>query len=428
VTVLERSGDCYEGRVVLQVKAAGFPTRWEAVHAGGKRGEFFIDTQQKGPFVSWQHTHRFIPVAPGTAAASATSELEDTIVWQAPLGALGAAIGGVQARLERGFAFRHARTAEDLRRHGAHIAAGGKPMRILLSGASGLVGRQLTAFLDTGGHEVIQLVRRAPRGAREARWDPAAGQIDLSAVGEIDAVIHLSGESVSKRWTPERKAEIIASRERSTTLLATAIAALPRRPAVFISASAVGWYGSRGDEVLTEQSAPGATGFLPEVCRRWEAGTQAAKDAGIRTVNLRIGVVLSARGGALAELLPPILAGAGGPVGTGKQMFPWIAIDDLLYLVHWLLTAPVAGAVNATAPTPVTNRAFMQAIGHVVGRPTFMPLPAFAVRALFGEMGREVLLEGQNAIPAVATAAGFQFTFPNLENALRHELGHNEHA
>ncbi len=421
MTVLERSGDCYEGRVVLQVKAGGIATRWEALHTGGRRGEFFVDRQGKGPFVSWEHTHRFIP---GPDPEPATSELEDTIVWKAPLGALGAAVGNVEGRLERGFTFRHARTAEDLRRHDAHIKAGGGPMRVLLSGASGLVGRQLIAFLASGGHTVIQLVRRKPRHAGEAEWDPANGRIDLAPVGPIDAVVHLSGESVSKRWTPERKAEIIASREQSTRLLAGAIAALPQRPAVFVSASAVGWYGSRGDEVLTEQSAPGAEGFLPEVCRRWEAATQAARDAGIRTVNLRIGVVLSARGGALAELLTPVLAGVAGPVGSGAQMFPWIAMDDLVYLIHWLLTAAVAGPVNATAPNPVSNRDFMRGIGRVVGRPTILPLPAFAVQTLFGDMGREVLLEGQNAVPAVALASGFRFTFPTLEDALRHELGH----
>lgn len=414
VRIVERSGDCYEGRVVLRVPAGPLRLTWEAVHEGGARGEYFIDRQARGPFSAYTHTHRFVPIGPDR------SELLDHIEWTAPFGALGAAIGGVQARFDEGFAFRHRRTAEDLRRHAAHR---GGPLRILVSGASGLVGSQLVPFLTTGGHTVIPLVRRTPR-AGEAAWDPARGTIDLNGVGPIDAVIHLSGESVSKRWTDARKAEIVRSREDSTRLLATAIAGLDPKPAVFLSTSAVGWYGDRGDERLTEASAPPASpGFLADVCRRWEAAAEPARAAGIRTVHPRIGVVLSARGGALAELLPPTRAGVAGPVGSGRQKFPWIAMDDLVYLLHFLLSAPLDGPVNATAPTPVTNAAFMHALGAVLHRPTVLPLPAPAVRAIFGQMGQEVLLEGQNAVPERALAAGFDFTFPDLDGALRAELG-----
>ncbi len=413
VEVRSRTGDVYEGRAEMVIRSGLFPIRWEAVHAGGVPGRFFVDRQGHGPFRTYAHTHTFVPVT------DTTCELRDEIAWEAPFGALGAWVGDVEARLARGFAFRHRRTAEDLARHAAFPLG---PQRVLVSGASGLVGAQLIAFLQVGGHEVIRLVRRAPR-AGEARWEPAQGVIDLAPVGKIDAVIHLSGESVSKRWTPARKAEIIASREQSTLLLASALTKLETRPRVFISASAVGWYGDRGQEVLTEESTPGTTGFLPEVCRRWEDATKPAKDAGISVVNLRIGVVLSARGGALAELLPPVLAGVGGPLGAGTQMFPWIAIDDLVYLVHWLLGAGLTGPIHATAPTPVSNALFMATIGKVTRRPTFLRLPAFVVATLFGEMGREVLLGGQNAVPARALAAGFRFTFPDLESAIRWELG-----
>lgn len=417
-TVIERTGDCYEGRVVFEVKAAGFATRWEAVHEGGERGVSFVDRQVKGPFTSWKHTHRFVPVD------ATTSALDDTIEWVAPLGALGAAVGNVESRLDRVFRFRHRRTAEDVRRHAEHDATGAGPLRILLSGASGLLGQQLAAFLGTGGHTIVQLVRRPARNANEATWDPAKGVIDLAPAGRIDAVVHLSGEPVSQRWTPESKAEMIRSREQSTTLIAGAIAAMPVKPAVFISASAVGIYGNRGDERLTEQSAPGTGRFLPEVCTRWERSTQAAKDAGIRTVNLRIGVVLAAGGGALAQLLPPVMAGVGGPVGNGRQGFPWIGVDDLVYMVHWLLTAPVHGPVNAVSPNGVSNREMMTTLGAVVHRPTVIPLPPFAVRAMFGEMGQELLLEGQYVSPAAAVAAGFRFSFPALDDLLRHQLGY----
>ena len=419
VRVLEREGDCYEGRVLLSVPAGPIRLRWEAVHTGGVRGSFFIDRQARGPFASYQHRHSFLPNVAAQASEPPASVLDDTIEWAAPFGALGAAIGGIQQRLDSGFAFRHVRTAEDLRRH-ADFPRG--PLRILISGASGLVGQQLIPFLTVGGHTVIRLVRRTPKPG-EAFWDPATNVIDLSGVGPIDAVIHLSGESVSKRWTPARKAEILRSREQSTLLLANAIAALPTKPEVFVSASAVGWYGNRGTERLTEASEPGTTGFLPEVCRVWEAATEPARAAGIRTVNLRIGVVVSARGGALAELLPPVRAGVGGVVGSGEQMFPWIAIDDLVHMIHWLLGTKLDGAVNATAPNPVNNRKFMNAVGKAVHRWTIFPLPAPVVRLLFGEMGQEVLLEGQNAVPERALAAGFRFTFVTLDSALRWELG-----
>lgn len=413
VRIEARSGDCYEGRVVLRVPAGPLRLRWEALHSGGVRGEFFVDRQGSGPFRSYTHTHRFVPVGP------AASELHDHIEWAAPFGALGAAIGGVQRRFDEGFAFRHRRTAEDLRRHATWT---GRPLRVLVSGASGLVGSHLVPFLTTGGHTVIPLVRRAPRPG-EAAWDPARGTIDLSGVGPIDAVIHLSGESVSKRWTAARKAEILRSREESTRLLATAIAALDPKPAVFVSTSAVGWYGNRGAERITEASGPPASGFLPEVCRRWEAAADPARDAGIRTVHPRIGVVLSARGGALAELLPPVRACVAGPVGSGEQFFPWIAMDDLVYLLHFLLGSTLEGPVNACGPEPVSNRVFMRTLGQVLHRPTVLPLPAPVVRAIFGQMGQEVLLEGQNAVPERALAAGFRFSFPDLDGALRAELG-----
>lgn len=433
VNVLSREGDCYNGKLSLTIGRGPFAMHWDAAHGPEcAKGEYFVDRQVRGPFRSWVHTHRFLTGAAGAGAGGqgdqAHCTLEDEISWEAPLGPIGAAVGRVESRLERGFAFRHARTAEDLTRHSDVAALDcsqprlARPLRVLISGASGLVGAELIAFLRVGGHEVIRLVRRSP-GPGEARWDPAKGEIDLSRVGAIDAVVHLSGESVSTRWTDKAKAEIIASRETSTLLLARAIAALEPRPRVFVSASAVGWYGSRGDEPLTEESQPGASGFLPEVCRRWEEATRPATDAGIRTVNLRIGVVMSARGGALAGLMTPVLWGVGGVVGDGQQMFPWIAMDDLVHLVHWAIYSDVAGPLNATAPRPVTNRELMHTLGRVLHRPVVLPLPAPIVQLLFGEMGREVLLEGQNALPAKALAAGFRFSFPELEPAVRWQLG-----
>ena len=298
------------------------------------------------------------------------------------------------------------------------------PLRFVVSGASGLVGSALSASLAGRGHRVERLVRRTPvSGAPEIAWDPAQGTIDRDALEGADAVVHLAGESVAASWTAERKRAIRESRVAGTGLLASTLADLRRPPRVLVSASAVGYYGDRGEKTVTEDSPPG-TGFLADTARAWEAAAEPALEAGIRVVHPRIGMVLSARGGALAKMLTPFRLGVGGVVGTGRQQMSWIALDDLVaVLEHLALTDELSGPVNAVAPHPVTNREFTATLGRVLGRPTLLPLPAFMVRLLFGEMGQALLLDGARVLPSRLEASGFGFRYPRLEEALRAELG-----
>jgi uncharacterized protein len=419
VEVLERRGGIKDGgRLVFALKSWPFQVRWEAVHRDYEEGRQFRDVQIAGPFAEWSHTHRILPDGAG-------SILEDRIVYRLPGGILGERLAGGTTRrtLERTFRFRHARTRTDLARHARF--AGRRPLRVAITGASGLIGGNLAAFLTTGGHRVDPLVRGTPRPeTTEIAWNPAGGTIDAAALEGVDAVVHLAGESVAGgRWTPERKAAIRESRARGTALLAAALARLARKPRVLVSASAIGWYGDRGDETLTEESGPGHD-FLADVCREWEAATDAARAAGIRVVNVRFGIVLAAGGGALARMLPPFRLGAGGVVGSGNQYMSWIGLDDVVGAIHHLLfTDGTTGPVNGTAPAPVTNAEFTRTLGHVLGRPTIVPLPAVAVRAVFGEMGDALLLASQRVLPTRLEAAGFRFEEPALESALRTELG-----
>src|SRR2546425_1867116 len=294
-------------------------------------------------------------------------------------------------------------------------------MRILISAASGLIGSAASAALTADGHRVIRLVRRPP-GAGEVRWDRAAGVLDPTAVAGFDAVVHLSGERLLGRWTAAKKAAIRASRVDSTALLARALAANPRPPQTLIAASAIGYYGDRGDEVVSEESPPG-TDWLARLSEEWEAAAEPARRRGIRIVHLRTGLVLSRSGGALAQMLLPFRLGLGGPVGSGRQYWSWIAIDDVVGAVrHLLASTQVRGPVNVTAPTPVTSREFARTLGRVLGRPALLPVPAFALRLLFGEAADAALLTGSKVVPAQLQASGYAFLYPHLEAALRHLL------
>jgi len=296
--------------------------------------------------------------------------------------------------------------------------------RIAVTGASGLVGRRLCAFLSGGGHRVEPLVRREPRaGSPEIRWDPAHGQIDAARLEGVDAVVHLAGENVAGRWTAARKKAILQSRVEGTTLLSQALAGLSKRPRVLVSASGIGYYGNRGDQSVDEQSPPG-NGFLSEVCQQWEAGTEAAAKAGIRVVNLRLGMVLAAEGGALAYMLTPYRLGLGGRIGPGTQLVSWIALDDLVGCIHHLIVHDeVQGPVNAVAPQSVCNAELVRTLGRVLHRPTLFPKPAWLIRAVVGEMGQALLLDGARVQPTRLQASGFKFLYPDLESALRYELG-----
>jgi len=293
-------------------------------------------------------------------------------------------------------------------------------MRVAVSGASGLVGAPLCATLEDEGHDVLRLVRR-PAATREVRWDPPTGSVEREKLEGLDGIVHLAGENVAGgRWTDARKERIRRSRVEGTRSIAEAVAACDRPPRVLINASAIGFYGDRGEEKLEETSPPGC-GFLAETCVAWEAATAAAVErAGVRVVRLRIGVVLDGRGGALGRMLLPFRLGLGGRVGGGRQFMSWIERDDLLRAIrHALVDDALEGPVNAVAPRPVRNVEFARTLGRVLGRPTLAPFPAWAVDLLMGEMGRELLLASTRALPARLERAGFEFRHADLESALR---------
>jgi uncharacterized protein (TIGR01777 family) len=298
-------------------------------------------------------------------------------------------------------------------------------MRIAVSGSTGLVGSEVVTALSAAGHEVVRLVRHptAP-GEKSVRWDPEKGEVDAAGLEGLDAVVHLAGENIaSGRWTPAKKASIRDSRVKGTRLLSVALAGLARPPKTLVCASAVGYYGDRGADVLTEESPPGA-GYLPEVCRDWEAATEAAGRMGIRVVALRIGVVLSPGGGALSRMLPPFRLGLGGVIGNGRQYVSWVALDDLAGIVlHVLTREDLRGPVNAVAPVPVTNRELTDALGNVLSRPTLLPVPAFALRLALGEMADALLLASARVVPRRLEETGYRFRFPELSVALHHLLG-----
>ncbi|MCS6873944.1 MAG: TIGR01777 family oxidoreductase [Pyrinomonadaceae bacterium] len=293
-------------------------------------------------------------------------------------------------------------------------------MRILISGATGLVGKSLISNLQ--GHEVFKLVRKGTGDKNEIIWDAERGfsESEEAKLTGFDAVINLAGDNVaSQRWTPEKKQRIRLSRTLGTKNLVEALKRRNVNPKVFISASAIGFYGNRGDEVLTEESSPGE-GFFPEVCQQWETEAKRAEELGSRVVLLRIGIVLAKEGGALKKMLLPFRLGLGGVVGSGNQWMSWIALEDLIRIILFVLEKDkIKGPFNCTSPNPVTNLEFTKTLGKVLSRPTLIPVPALAIKFLFGEMGEALLLESTRVIPKRLQQEGFKFSHPNLEDALR---------
>lgn len=419
IEVLEQRGTIHEGdRLVLAIRHGPLRIRWEALHEQYVEGQSFVDRQVRGPFAHWRHLHEFRP------AGESGSELCDRIEFE-----LRPAAGAWLERslrrkwLEPLLVWRHERTRQDLRRHA--LFAGRPRLRVAIAGSSGLLGRQLSAFLSTGGHSVLPMLR-SPRAAAGGAllWQPELGQIDGAGLEGLDAVIHLGGENIAEKpWTPQRKERLRSSRVDSTRLLSETLAGLRRPPATLICASASGFYGDRGYEVLTEDSPPGL-GFLPELCQQWEAACEPARAAGLRVVCARLGIVLTPQGGALARMLPFFRLGLGGRIGDGEQFMSWIALDDAVGALHHLLYAgEMSGPVNLVAPNPVSNREFTATLGKVLRRPTLAPVPAAAIRLIFGELGERLLLEGQRVLPSRLRGSGFAFEFPVLEEALRWELG-----
>jgi uncharacterized protein (TIGR01777 family) len=417
IAVLDPGSGVAEGsRTRLRLKKAGLGLNWTAEHRNVEPPHGFDDIQVSGPFARWEHRHRFL-------AHPAGSILKDEIHYALPFGFLGSALGGssVQSDLERTFRYRHQVTRDDLL---LHARFQDRPqLRVAISGASGLVGSALCSLLSTGGHQIVRLVRRDSVCADEARWDPTRGVIEPDKLEGLDAVVHLAGESIADgRWTNRRMQLIRDSRVKGTRVLLESMARLSRPPRTVIGASATGIYGDRGDETLDERCDPGV-GFLADVGKKWEEATTSGGFPA-RRVMARFGIVLSPRGGALAKALPAFRMAAGGHLGKGSQFMSWISIDDAIsVLVTALFDERLSGPLNVTAPNPVTHREFARTLGHVLGRPSLVPVPSAAARLAFGRMADEVLLSSTRAVPDRLLATDFGFRHPRLEDALRHVLG-----
>jgi uncharacterized protein (TIGR01777 family) len=419
VKLVERTGGIEDGaRVRLETRLGPLPVSWVVEHRDYQAGVQFRDVQLAGPFARWEHLHRVEATGPEACY------LEDRIEYVLPLGRLGQRFAGgmIQRKLRRLFDYRHRTTVDDIAAHRPH--RGGVPMKILVTGASGFVGSALVPFLTTGGHKVTRLVRPPmPSGASTVQWDPAEGRLDPSDLEGYDAVIHLAGESIASRWTSQKKAQIRDGRVKGTYLLCNTLARLEKPPKVLVCASAIGYYGDRGGEILTEESPPGSS-FLARVCQAWEAAAQPAVNQGIRVAHLRFGMILSPTGGALAKLLPAVRLGLGGTLGQGRQYVSWIALDDAIGAIYHALSADeLSGPVNVVAPQAVTNRELTGTLGQVLRRPTPLPMPAFAARLLLGEMADELLLASARVAPRALQASRYVFRFPKLDEALHHLLG-----
>ncbi len=402
MTVISEADSLADGRAVLGLPGG---LRWVAQHdpSGFVPGRRFVDEHGFG---WWRHTHEFSYVGPGK------TRVRDHVDTPVPA-----------AALRSTFVYRHRQLADDLAAHRTAAEGGAAPMVIAISGASGLVGSALSAFLTSGRHRVIRLVRRHARDRDERYWDPANPASNL--LNGVDAVIHLAGAAIAGRFTPEHKAAIRDSRIEPTRRLAKAAADADTGPSVFISASAIGFYGfDRGNDILTEHSARG-DGFLADVVADWEAAATAAEDAGLRVVAVRTGIVQAARGGTLRLLRPLFAAGLGGRLGTGRQWLSWIGIDDLVDVYHRALWDDrLVGAVNAVAPQPVHNSEYTKALAGVLHRPALLPVPSIGPRLLLGAEGvRELAEANQRVTPDRLLDLGHRFRQPSVTDALSHQLG-----
>ena len=423
VEMTERTGTIRDGdRATLCIKQGPISLKWVAEHRDYIPNEQFKDVALSGPFPKWEHTHR---VTPGEDGGSI---LTDSIDYRLPGGPVGRALGGgfVQRKLARMFTYRHRVTADDTAMMTHYPVE--KPLRVLISGATGLVGSALAALLSAAGHTPVAL-RRAGQGPggtpwESVEWNPHTGAVINGNLDGLDAVVHLAGAGIAdKRWTEARKRLIKDSRVIGTHNLCSALSSLPNPPRVMVSASATGYYGDADDAILDE-SSPMGVGFRAEVCRDWEAATRPAEEAGIRVVHLRAGIVLSLAGGALAKMALPFRCGLGGTFGNGRQYMSWIALDDALGMVyHALMTDSVAGAVNAVSPVPCTNSEFTRTLGRVLHRPAGLAVPRTALRLALGEMADEALLSSARVQPAAMMDAGYVFRFTRLDDALQHALG-----
>ncbi len=406
----------------MKLHQGPFSLKWEAHHIEETPGVMFRDIQHKGPFAHFSHTHSFSDTDDGAL-------LEDSIQFALPgqkfLPSL--ATDHVMKMLTQIFTHREHVLREDLR---LHARCSQKTMRILISGASGVLGSALIPLLTTGGHEVWTLVRRpADSEKKEIFWDPVKGILDASTLPELDGVIHLAGEYIGLgRWSEEKKRRVVESRTRGTDLLARTIASLPKKPGVFLSASAVGYYGDCKDTLVTEDH-PAGKDFISDVCSAWEHAAAPATEAGIRTVIMRLGVALTPRGGALERLLVTDPFGFFRRFGDGNQYISWMSIDDMVSaMLHCIVTPELTGPVNIAAPYPVTNRELLKTLAMVTGRPLLLHIPASSLKIIYGQMATEILLSGNQVSPEKLIDSGFRFRHPTLLEALRVLLGKTEYS
>jgi len=422
ISVLSKTspGVALNSQVLLRVPLAPFLfTKWLAEHTEVTPPQSFTDEQKTGPFARWKHQHIF------TALTPESSELHDSIDYALPFAPFSTLIARrmVERKLRRTFNFRHVRTLHDLKHHSALTIE--KPKTILITGASGLVGRNLSALLEIAGHTVLTLSRRAGNSDNAYQWDVPNGTLPQEALERADAVVHLAGENIAgKRWSVEQKKKILESRVMSTRLIVQKMKECQNPPEVFLSASAVGFYGDRGDEILTEESSNTPAAFTTHVAELWETEARKAEELGIRTIITRIGVVLTPEDGALKKMLPAFQAGVAGTLGSGKQWMSCISIDDLIYALHFLLVKREAsGIFNLVSPEPVTNREFTKLLGKLLKRPTLLPVSAHGLQLALGEMSRELLLASVRVLPERLLNEGFHFSYPGIESSLKFVLG-----
>lgn len=408
VRVPAEAGSLRNGTTVLRLPGG---LRWRATHQPGwyEPPHRFVDQLANPPLstvLSWLHTHEF------TAETAERTRVTDTVDSTVP----GAALRSM-------FAYRHRQLADDLAAQARARAWQSEPITVAVTGSGGLVGTALCALLSTGGHRVIRLVRGRPEGAQEREWNPQHPHPQL--LSGVDAVIHLAGASIAGRFTHAHRRAVRESRIEPTKRLAELAADTPNGPGVFVSASAIGYYGADREDERLHETSPRGGGFLAEVVADWEAATSSAAEAGLRTVQVRTGIVQTPRGGTLQLLYPLFAAGLGGRLGSGAQWFSWIGIDDLIDIYHRaVLDDRLSGPINAVAPNPVRNTGYTRTLAHVLHRPAVFPIPALGPRLLLGEQGAdELALADQRVEPVALQRAGHHFRHPDLEAALRHLLG-----
>lgn len=415
--VIEKHGGLDPGgEITLKMHFGKIPFTFVAHHIKNEPGVMFQDVQHKGPFALWSHCHYFSKTDRG-------ARLDDKVEYRLPLHRIlpKRVQSFVQKELERTFTHRQKVLTCDLNRHQKYSQ---KPLKILISGASGVIGSHLTPFLTTGGHQVWTLVRRQPDAEKnEIYWNPATGEIDSDSFPDLDGIIHLAGEYIGLgRWSEQRKQRVVESRTKGTGLLVETMLKLRHRPKVFLSGSAIGYYGDTGQTVIGESASPG-TGFLSHVCKLWEDAAKPAQEAGIRTVLMRMGVGLSCKGGALEKLIAAPF-GYVRRFGDGKQAFSWISMDDLIAaILHCLVTESLSGPVNIVSPNPVTNEDMIATVAELTGRAFLPGVPAGMLKLLYGDMAKEILLAGCRASCQKLQDSGFTFSYPVLKDSMASQLG-----